>query len=404
MSKSIWFLNHYSYPNNVYPHQRTNNYARLFQRDGYQVRVFCASQVHRTSINLITDRKFYVEVEEDIPFTVIRTRDYKGNGINRVLNMIEFFIGFLKSAKNYQQPDIIVSTIVHPLAPLAALLYGRKRDILLVTETADLWPETLVSFGLLQRFNPITSSLYLLERFVYNNSDKLIFTMEGYKDYLNSKSFPQSVIKKSLYLNNSMNCEELNSSEDLIQLNGDVEKIKFLYFGSLGEANAVETMIEFIIMTNEIIPNQCEFHIFGHGEKKALFENMGHFENVKLYHSIQKSRLSNVAKQCDFLFLFTKANPLYRYGYSANKLFDYLCLKKPVIHNFFGEYDIVTKYNVGYRFSFDMEVEKDSFLQFVNNHKTSKNNMHEYETKFQELNREYGINHQYDKLKEFLLR
>lgn len=402
MSKTIWFINHYSYPNNVYPHQRTNNYAKFFQSDGYKVRVFCSSQVHRTSVNLITDRMFYKEVEDGIPFTLIRTRNYRGNGIQRILNMIDFFFGFLRVTKHYEHPDIIVSTSVHPLAPLASIIYAKRRDILLVTETADLWPETLVSFNLLHRLNPITLTLYMLERYVYTKSDKLIFTMEGFEDYLSSKSFSEEVINKSLYLNNSLSCKELVSTEEPFQLNGDKKKIRFFYFGSLGDSNAVEKMIEFIIMTNEILTKKCEFHILGHGEKKTMFEQLDHFGNVYLYDSIQKNRLSKVAEQCNFLFLFTKPNPIYQYGISANKLFDYLCLKKPIIHNYYGKYDIVTKYQVGYEFSFDLEREKYSFIEFLMNHQIENINAMDYELKFDQLNKVYSIDNQYNKLKKFL--
>ena len=56
--------------------------------------VFVASTVHNTNKNLITDNKSYISDDsEGVPFVYIKARDYRGNGIKRVLNMLSYYRG-----------------------------------------------------------------------------------------------------------------------------------------------------------------------------------------------------------------------------------------------------------------------------------------------------------------------
>ncbi len=402
MTKTIWFVNHYSYPNNVYPHQRTNNYAKLFQRDGYEVRVFCSSFVHRTSINLIANNFKSEELIDEIPYTIIKTSKYDGNGLKRILNIAQFFFGFLRKAKHYPIPDIIVATTVHPLAPLASLFYSKNKTTKVITEIADLWPEIPISFGMLSRYNPITLFLYKLEQHLYLKSHKLIFTMEGFKDYLNERSFSDEVQNKSLYLNNSMSCSELINGHEKIHLNGDSSSIRFLYFGALGEANAVDMLVGFIQKTKLLFQNKVEFHIFGHGSNRNQLKEMEDTSQVYLYDSVPKNCLAHIAEQVDFLLIFTKPSAIYRLGYSMNKLFDYFCLEKPIIHNLYGDYDLITNYQIGYRYSFEEGLNHDSFVDYITNYSSNQELMESFKSRVSALNREFDISVQYSKLKKFL--
>ena len=402
MTKTIWFVNHYSYPNNVYPHQRTNNYAKLFQRDGYEVRVFCSSFVHRTSISLISNNFSSMDLIDEIPYTIIKTSKYEGNGPKRILNIVQFFFGFLRQTKHYPNPDIIVATTVHPLAPLAALFYSKNKSTKVITEIADLWPETLISFGMINRFNPIGLFLYKLEQHLYIKSHKLIFTMEGYKDYLNERSFSIEVQNKSLYLNNSMSCSELVNGHEKINLNGNSSNIRFLYFGALGEANAVDMLINFIQSTKLLFHDKVEFHIFGHGSKRNQLKEMEDTSQVYLYDSVSKSSLAHIAEQVDFLLIFTKPIAIYRLGYSMNKLFDYFCLKKPIIHNLYGDYDLITNYQIGYRYSFEEDINQDSFVDFIINYSSNLKLNESFKSRVSALSSEFDISVQYNKLKKFL--
>lgn len=404
MTKSIWFVNHYSYPNNLYPHQRTNNYAKLFHSEGYNVRVFCASYVHRTKINLIPSSPSLLEIDDVIPYSIIRTTSYTGNGILRIVSLFQFYFGFLKHARRYPTPDLIIATTVHPLAPLASIRYAKNKGIKVVTETADLWPETLIQFSKLSRNHVFSRLLFRLERHIYQRSDQLIFTMEGFNDYFKWRDYPTSFSEKSHYLNNSMSCSELKGNSDVVTLEGDLNKVRLLYFGALGEANAVDKICSFIESMSHQHPDQLEFHIFGHGELKFMIEDLIQskmLKHVYLYPSVAKNRLYSLKDQVDFVFMFVQDLDLYNVGYSMNKLMDYFCFEKPIIHNFIGPYDIVTNRGVGFKYSFsDMELNK--YFHSRISSKDIKRNQSFQPDAYSLIRDEFMIENQYNKLKLFL--
>jgi hypothetical protein len=123
-----------------------------------------------------------------------------------------------------------------------------------------------------------------------------------------------------------MSCSELINGHEKIHLNGDSSNIRFLYFGALGEANAVDMLVGFIQKTKLLFQNKVEFHIFGHGSNRNQLKEMEDTSQVYLYDSVPKNCLAHIAEQVDFLLIFTKPSAVYRLGYSMNNLFDYFCL------------------------------------------------------------------------------
>ena len=54
-------------------------------------------------------------------------------------------------------------------------------------------------------------------------------------------------------------------------------------------------------------------------------------ENIVFYNSVGKQYVPSVLSHADCLVFSANDSPLYRFGVSANKLFDYMCSSKPVI-------------------------------------------------------------------------
>jgi hypothetical protein len=123
---------------------------------------------------------------------------------------------------------------------------------------------------------------------------------------------------------------------------------------------------------------------------------------VYLYDSVPKNCLAHIAEQVDFLLIFTKPSAIYRLGYSMNKLFDYFCLKRPIIHNLYGDYDLITNYDLGYRYSFEEDINQDSFVDYITNYSSNQELMDSFNSRVFELSRDFDISVQYNKLKKFL--
>ena len=58
-----------------------------------------------------------------------------------------------------------------------------------------------------------------------------------------------------------------------------------------------------------------------------------HIENVFFLPSIHKLAVPEFLMQMDVLYIGWKKNPLYRFGISPNKIFDYMMSGKPIVHS-----------------------------------------------------------------------
>ena len=173
--KRIWIINHYGEPPTVGTNTRHYKFALELIKRGYDVKIFAASTIHRTNINYISDSGNFLEEEiEGVPFVFVRTCNYEGNGVKRVINILQYATRLLQVTKKFKTPDIIYASSPHPLTWLSAHRLAQHFNAKFIAETRDLWPETFVAMGKINENSIPAKILYKIEKFIYKNSDKLI--------------------------------------------------------------------------------------------------------------------------------------------------------------------------------------------------------------------------------------
>ena len=105
----VWIINHYAIPPSMGGLVRHYYFSKFLRQMGHKVRIFTASEIHNTNINMIRDGSLYKEEEMDgVPYTFLKTRDYSGNGLSRIYNMLEFPVRIQQAvkyfAKNGEKP------------------------------------------------------------------------------------------------------------------------------------------------------------------------------------------------------------------------------------------------------------------------------------------------------------
>lgn len=103
----------------------------------------------------------------------------KGNGKQRVLNMVDFFRNVKGAARAYAKawgkPDVIYASSVHPLTLVAGLQMAKHFGVPCMCEVRDLWPESIVAYSTrFTRDHPLIRLLYRGEKWIYQRADALI--------------------------------------------------------------------------------------------------------------------------------------------------------------------------------------------------------------------------------------
>lgn len=128
---NIWIVNHYAIPPCYGGLVRHYYFSKYLTEQGNSVKIFSSSKIHNTDINLIKDKSLYVEKNmEGVEYTFVRSRDYSGNGFDRILNMIEFPFLLLKTLKTFmkkERPDVIYCSSPDIFTALFTLFFGKRK-------------------------------------------------------------------------------------------------------------------------------------------------------------------------------------------------------------------------------------------------------------------------------------
>ncbi len=344
----IWIINHYGEVPPQGNYLRQFRFSKELQKMGHEVEMFSASTVHNSTYNHSKDsRPFKKVVIEGVPVTFIKCRNYKGNGKDRVLNILDYFFGVQKATKNLAAPDIVYSSSPHPLNWLAADRIAKRSGAKHVAETRDLWPETFVMLGKVGKNHPMARLLYGLERFIYQKADALIFTFPGHATYLEEMNItPKGEV---YYLNNGVDLEEFDRNtleypcQDLVMKS---EKFKVVYTGALGLVNGMQLLIDTARLLKD--ERDLEFVIYGDGNEREILEKQAENLPVRFMGRVEKKYIPGILDKADLTLMLTKKTPMhYKYGVSLNKLFEYMASGTPILSNIETRFDIVEDVGAG---------------------------------------------------------
>ncbi len=337
MMKTIWILNHHAITPQIGGGTRHYDFGRELVKRGYRVFIFASSFIHYQSFNLLEEgEKTRAETIDGIQWVWINTRAYKGNGKDRILGMIDYYRAMMKIYDNYPRPDVIIGSAVHLLACVAGYKISKRFNTKFVSEIRDLWPETLIELGKLKRKGMVSRMMFALEKYVYKRSDKIIVTAPGMVDYIVERGIKRERIQ---YINNGVDVETYDARKQQYPLEDtpvrfDDQVFNVVYLGAIGTANALDTLIDAakILMDRQIA--DVKFTLVGDGPLSETLKKKAEayqLENIVFYNSVGKQYVPSVLSHADCLVFSANDSPLYRFGVSANKLFDYMCSSKPVI-------------------------------------------------------------------------
>lgn len=355
--KKIWLVNHYAMPPELEPRLRTIKFAEYLTKAGYDVTIFGASSMHNMDMNLISEKEDYIEKQYGIlKFVHVRARSYT-NYIERILNLLEFAIRMRKIASNFEKPDVILHTATVPFGNIMYYL-AKKLKAKYYVEVLDLWPESFVMTGILNKKNPLMPLLYYFEKWLYKRADQLFFSMEGGKDYILEKGWDAASggpinIDKVSYINNGVDLNDF--SENLENYTIDDEDLnnentfKIVYIGSIRLFNNVGLLVE----AAEKLQNKKDmiFLIYGDGdERKPLEEYVRkkNIQNVRFKNTyIDKKYIPYLLSKSSINVLNYQQNGIWKYGGSQSKLFQYLASGKPVVSNIVPGYCLIRRHECG---------------------------------------------------------
>lgn len=329
---NIWIVNHYAIPPQQAGGTRHYTLAKELIRRGHKVTIVAASfdYLTRREAHLAPGELFKLEVVEGVPFLWLRTPPYSGNTVARVWNMTVFAyrVWAIIDKVLIERPNVVIGSSPHLFAALAAERLAARFHVPFVLEVRDLWPQTLIDLGNFSPKHPFIAFLEGIERYLYRKAAAILSLLPGAKEHMAEKGADPSRI---VWLPNGIDLELVPPPQPP-KSDGP---FTVMYAGAHGLANGLDLALKAAhLLEREGWGKRVRFRFVGDGpEKPNLMQKaqaLG-LRSVSFENPVPKKAVYGLLQQADAFLLILPDSPLYRWGISINKMFDYLSQARPII-------------------------------------------------------------------------
>ncbi|WP_254565191.1 glycosyltransferase family 4 protein [Oscillatoria sp. HE19RPO] len=333
MTHRIWIINQFANTPDVPGHTRQYEFGIFLLKQGCKVKIFASDYNlgKREYLKLKFPQLWQKDDIQGLDWNWLYATPYKSNNWQRIVNMLSFclnlfFIGLIKP-----KPDLIIGSSPQILAAFTAWILAKLRGAKFYFEVRDLWPQALIELGGKSPGSLQVRLLAWIESWLYRKSDRVIVIVAGWVNYVQERGALQVC-----WLPNGPDIDQfkitISPEEAKAQYQIESERFCLMYAGAHGTCNALETIVEAARLLEQSHPDKFVIVLVGDGpEKIKLMEQGTNIKSLEFRSPIPKTEISSLLQAADGLILTLKALPMFEYGVSPNKLYDYYAAGKPVL-------------------------------------------------------------------------
>lgn len=335
MKECVWIINQYASTPATGVGGRHFYLARELSKQGYKVYLVVSANHHLLRSKPELNTAYYCEQCDGFSVIWVRMPDYKeAHSRKRALSWF-IFPWRLQGLQRVipDAPDTILVSSPSLFSFLGGRRLAKKLTARLVFEVRDIWPLTLVELGGYSKNHPFIKLMQWIEDEAYRVSDAVISNLKNSVEHMVSRGLSRG---KFSWIPNGFSRDEVDLR---VEINSGTSKRiprnKFIigYAGTLGVANALDTLI---LSAEKLVEyKEIAFVLVGDGKEKnnlkRLVNDKG-LNNVFFLDSIPKLEIQSMLSYFDVCYIGLTNDPLFRFGVSPNKLFDYMYSAKPIIY------------------------------------------------------------------------
>ena len=294
----ILFLDAYFYPENISFSHLESDLLNGLLNAGHEITVVCPTPSRGVSEEIYQKYK-KVKKETWSGVSVHRYRAPR-EGKNPVIRAFRYFWCNFRgnqAAKKFRDTDVIFADSTPPTQGLFAGKLAKKLGVPFVYSLQDLFPDTLLTSGLLRRKSLLYRIGLRIEKKTYQKASKIIVISETIHRILLQKGVPE---EKLTTISNWIDVDRtvpVPKEENTLFDEFDIDKNKFtvVYAGNFGNIQGTQV----IVKTAELMKNDTGvfFAIFGTGtdyEKCKEYIRQNELNNIRMYPLQPIERVSEV--------------------------------------------------------------------------------------------------------------
>lgn len=310
---------------------RAFDLSRALSENGHEVTFVTNNFCHFTKEFIHAGGPANYEFHDGVRCEYLNTPAYFTK-LQRLWNMVVNFlrISFYRSE---QSVEVVIGPSVPLLTGLAAYIYSRRVKARYIFEIRDVWPDALVSLGILKKSNPLFFIFKYIERFLYRNSAVIVSALPNVSKHI-LKEFPNYPKSNLHFIPNPIAADLLAASRK----NSGSESLNpqpvFRYIGGFGIVHDVHTILHAAIYYIRNLDENAYFEFYGNGLKfeaiKAIVCRENLQDRIKLLGHIPKFKALEEASSATVLLAAVPDSEIFEFGINLNKLYLYLVAGKPI--------------------------------------------------------------------------
>jgi len=349
---NIWIICQYAGSLRHGMNYRPYFFGREFMTAGHRVVVVSGAYSHQFVELPRTTGRYTLESVDGLDYVWVRVPRYSGSSDpKRVLSWFSFFAAIPGLAKLVlPKPEVIVvsSPVPYPIWPAARL--SRRFGAALAFDVRDIWPLSLTALGGYSTRHPFIRLTQAAEDFAYRRSDLVISALPGALEHMAGRGLDPA---KFEWISNGIDPVLLENGDPLdpeteAALEGDC--LHLCYAGSFHARNTAAVFVEAAVLLQE---RGVSFTMWFVGKDAGGKDSLVDLardrgcDNIRFLDPIKRSSMQALLGRMDICLAATRDSPLYRYGISLTKIFDYMLARKPVVLSTGAAGDIVASGGFG---------------------------------------------------------
>lgn len=223
---------------------------------------------------------------------------------------------------------MVIASSTYPLDIYAAARIARTAGASLVFELHDMWPLAPQLLGGLSERHPFTRAMQHAEDYYCRHADLVISVLPNAIEHLAARGLTldrYAVVSNGVGAMTDRKSQVPPESHLAVLRNARAAgRFVVLYAGSVGLFNRLDALVCAVNLVNDI---PVQLVIIGQGFEtetlKLLASSLG-LTNVSFLSPIPRCQLHGLLALADIAYAGVGASPLYHYGISLNKLYEYM--------------------------------------------------------------------------------
>jgi glycosyltransferase involved in cell wall biosynthesis len=330
------------------PNLRSYYTAKYLVRRGYSVHIFSSSFSHKYVCLPNVSGQVTKEKIDDIHYYWVRTRPYKG-----IIGRVWSFRQFAKKldrviSEHIHEMKVLICSSPPPVFSCICHRIARRYGARFIFDVRDLWPLTILEMGAASRYNPYILYMERLERFAYKNADMVVSALPCSESYMREKGLPESrfcCIQNGTEVGPKPSIDEAELPKDIRKILNGKSPFRVGYAGAFDRSKDLDSFLRAAALLRE---RDIQFVLVGKGrERRRLASQAAELPNVSILPPVRSDQIQWVLARFDVCYMGLKNKPVFRYGVSLNKQFEYMRAARPILNAINAGNDIVLEANCG---------------------------------------------------------